>query len=179
MPRWTSSKRLANPSPEHLFEQAEYLVFPMVEGRPRQVNVRRAISTAYYGAFHAVVAAAADQFVGKTKRSTNLYGLVYRSVDHRRLRDICDDLRKPSVPQKYHPYVPKNGFGRNVVAFATAVVELQEKRHAADYDPIIRVRTSDATTAIRTARAALAAFERASATRRRAFLTLLLFPPRR
>jgi hypothetical protein len=65
------------------------------------------------------------------------------------------------------------------VAFATAVVELQEKRQAADYDPLTRFRASDAIAAIRAARAALRRFETASAARRKAFLTLLLFPPRR
>jgi hypothetical protein len=166
-------------NPDHLFDQAEALVMPPEAGPPRQVDVRRSISAAYYGVFHGIAAAAADEFVGRTKRSSNQYGLVYRAFDHRWLRDLCDDLRKQTPPQRYSPYLPRNGFGPNVVAFATAVVELQERRHAADYDPMVRVKTSDALAAIRTARAALRRFGNASIPRRRAFLTLLLFPPRR
>src|SRR5829696_2138449 len=74
---------------------------------------------------------------------------------------------------------PGKWFGSNVFAFAPAVVELQGKRHAADYDPMIRMKTSDALFAIKTARAAVRRFSKASAARRHAFLSLLVFPPRR
>src|SRR5438477_676262 len=62
-------------------------------------------------------------------------------------------------------------------AFAAAVLELQEKRHSADYDPSIRVKTSDAILAISTARSALNRFVTADPSRREAFLGLLLFRP--
>lgn len=165
-------------SPEHLFEQADRLIAPPAAGPPRQVDLRRAISSAYYGIFHAMLAAAADQFVGVTKRSTSQYGLVYRSIDHRSLQNLCEEAKKPNLSLKYRSYVPSNGFGPNITAFALAALELREKRHAADFDPMIRIRSSDAKLAVNTARAALARFEKASATRRRAFLSLLLFPPR-
>lgn len=165
-------------NPEHLFEQAEKLIAPPPAGPPRQVDIRRAISAAYYAVFHAMLTAAADQFVGVTKRSTSQYGLVYRSVDHKWLRILCEEVKKPTLPSKYAPHAPPNGFGTNIADFAAAVLELQEKRHAADYDPLIRVKSLDAALAISTARAALERFKKASATRRKAFLSLLLFPPR-
>jgi hypothetical protein len=174
-----SSKKVAILNPEHLFEQADKLIFPPTAGPPRQVDIRRAISAAYYGIFHATIAAAADQFIGVTKRSMSQYGLVYRSIDHGVLRTLCEEVKKPILPAKYAPYAPKGGFGANIGAFAVAVLELQQKRHAADYDPAIRVRTSDASLAIRTATAALARFNGAEVAEREAFLTLLVFPPRR
>ncbi len=164
---------------EHLFEQAERLVAPPPAGPPRQVDIRRAVSAAYYGVFHAVAAAAADQFVGVTLRSTSQYGLVYRGFEHRGLKDLCDDLRKSAVPPRYATHVPPGGFGEGIVAFAVAVTELQQKRHRADYDPMVRVRTSDAVSAVNTARAAVRKLLNAPPADRRAFLTLLLFPPRR
>ena len=165
-------------SPEHLFEQGDRLISRRQAGPPRQVDIRRAISAAYYGIFHATVAAAADQFVGVTNRTRSRYGLVYRSVNHTWLRDLCKEVQKQTLSRKYRSYVPQNGFGTNIIAFAAAVVELQEKRHAADYDPMIRVNRSDAALAIKTARAALRRFRRAHPSRRLAFLSLLLFPPR-
>ena len=54
----------------------------------------------------------------------------------------------------------------------------QEKRRSADYDVMIRMNKSDAVLAISTAKAALRRFGKASKTRRLAFLSLLLFPPR-
>ena len=41
------------------------------------------------------------------------------------------------------------------------VVDLQEKRHLADYDPLLRVRMSDAISAVDTGRAALIRFRSA------------------
>jgi len=163
---------------KHLFEQAERLAAPAADA-PKQVDIRRAISSAYYGLFHFVLTAAADQYIGVTKRATSEYGRVYRSVDHKSLRELCEDVKKPTLPAKYAVHQPAGGFGPNIVAFATAVVDLQEKRHSADYDPMIRVKLSDAQLAIRTAKAAIRRFNQARSARRKAFLSLLLFPPRR
>jgi hypothetical protein len=163
---------------EHLFEQADRLAKPPPAGRPRQADLRRAISTAYYGVFHAALTAAADQFVGAAKRSTSQYGLVYRTVDHKRLRELCEDIGKSTLPRKLASHAPAGGFGNNIRAFAAAVLELQAKRHTADYDPTILFKTSDAAYAIRIARTAVRRFEKARADRREAFLALLLFQPR-
>lgn len=161
----------------HLFEQAESLVATQA-GRPRQVDVRRAISASYYGVFHAIITRSVNQFVGVTNQNSKNYGLAYRSVDHAWLRDLCRDVQKPSLPSKYKPYEPKGGFGPNIQAFAVAFVELQEKRHIADYDIMATVRRSDATLAIKTAQAALLRFDKASRHRRNTFMGLVLFRPR-
>lgn len=165
-------------NPDHLFDQAGTLAAPPQAGAPRQADIRRAISSAYYGVFHFTMIALADEFVGITQRSSTRYVLVYRSTDHRTLKDICNDLAKQTPPQKYAPYLPGNGLGPDIEAFATATVELQEKRHRADYNPEPRFRVSDATFAIGTARSAVRRFKRASQERQKAFLTLLLCPPR-
>lgn len=127
-------------NPEHLLDQAERLFLPPAAGPPRQVDVRRAISAAYYAVFHHVLTLAADEFVGVTKRGSKRYSLVYRSVGHRPLRELCIDAQKVTLPAKLRRYLPSSSFGPNIQAFAAALVDLQEKRHAADYDPFIRVR---------------------------------------
>lgn len=165
-------------NPDHLFEQADRLAVRRSAGPPRQVDLRRAISAAYYGLFHYLLATAADEVVGVTGRATNLYALVYRSIDHRALRDLCTEVKKQQPTARYQTYVPTGGFGPDVQAFAGAVIELQEKRHAADYDPSSRIGTSDAIAAITAARRAIQFFQRASKARRKVFVTLLLFPPR-
>jgi hypothetical protein len=165
-------------NPDHLFEQADKLIVASPTGARRQVDLRRAISSAYYGVFHALLIAAADEFVGLTKRSTSQYCLVYRSIDHRRIRDLCSDVKKSSLPARYAKHEPSGGFGSHIKAFAAAVVELQEIRHAADYDPSIRVLSSDALPAVSTARSARQRFQLASSRGRKAFLSLLVFPPR-
>ena len=167
------------PNPEHLLEQATRLGTAPPAGRPRQVDLRRAISSAYYAVFHFVLASAADHIVGVTKRSTGEYSRVYRSIDHKSLRDLCEEMQKATLPARYARHTPRRGFGSNIAAFAAGFSDLQEKRHLADYDPLVREKLSDAQAAIRTARAAIARFRSASTARRKAFLSLLLFPPRR
>lgn len=165
-------------NPEHLLEQADRLIAPLGVGAPRQADLRRAISTAYYGTFHAVVTAAADDFVGRTQRESPRYALVYRSIDHRVLRRICEDILKTTLPAKYRNHEPRGGFGPDITAFATAVVDLHEKRHSADYDPLFRASRSDAIFAVATARTALVRLRNASGPRRKAFLSLVVFSPR-
>ena len=164
-------------NPEHLFEQADGLVATQV-GRPRQADVRRAISAAYYGVFHAIITQGVNLFVGATNQNSKNYGLAYRSVDHAWLRELCREVQKQTLPNRFRPYEPNNGFGPNIQAFAIALVDLQEKRHVADYDITATMRQSDAVLAVKTARAALRRFSKASKTRRNAFLGLLLFRPR-
>jgi hypothetical protein len=165
-------------NPAHLLDQADWLSAPSRRGAPRQADLRRAISSAYYAVFHRVMTETADQFVGRTLRNTRRYALVYRSVEHRTLKGVCDEVRKQTLPKKYAPFVPAGGFDAQLSAFATASIDLQELRHSADYDPYEHVTVADAMSAIATARQALASFEAASPVARRVFLTLLAFPPR-
>lgn len=165
-------------NPGHLLEQADRLVAPPGGGAPRQADLRRAISCAYYAVFHAILTEAADDFVGRTRRDTPRYALVYRSIDHRRLKSLCEDIQKERLPNKYSNYPPTGGFGAELQKLAIAVVDLQEKRILADYDPHLRVRASDAQLAGATARDALAFFRAATRAQRQAFLALLAFSPR-
>ncbi len=121
------------PNPEHLLEQAERLAIPPTSGRPRQVDLRRAVSAAYYAVFHFVATAAANEVVRAADRATKRYALVYRSLDHRRLREICEEARKQTLPLRYAEFAPPGGFGRNIQAFSIATIDLQKGRHAADY----------------------------------------------
>jgi hypothetical protein len=128
--------------------------------------------------FHAALTEAADTFIGRAHRTSPRYALAYRSIDHGSLQRLCEDVTKTTPPKKYSKYVPKGGFGSDLIALATAVVDLREKRHLADYDPLFRVRMSDAVLAVATGRTALIRFRNANRTKRRDFLALLVFSPR-
>ena len=164
-------------NPTHLFEQASSLSRLRPTGAPRQVDLRRAISSAYYGIFHFTVGELASLMVGSGVGARARHALVYRGIDHRGLRDLCDDTAKTALPRKYRQLVPA-GFGFELQVFATSVIDLQGKRHRADYDPLARFRTRDATVAIATAKNAIRLFEQADEEQRKIFLTLLLCPIR-
>ncbi|RYC31470.1 hypothetical protein D3273_13920 [Lichenibacterium minor] len=164
--------------PDHLLEQADRLVAPPPKGPPRQVDLRRGISSAYYALFHLTLTALSDEIVGALHQNTPRYALVHRGVDHRTIKDLCLTLSKSSPPTRYAPYAPPGFFGRHFLAYASGFVTLQEERHRADYDVSARYRTLNAKSAIAQSRSALVAFRTMSPAEKKMFLTLLLCPPR-
>ena len=89
----------------------------------RPTDLRRAISNAYYGLFHFAITAAADMVLGAANQATARYALVYRSVDHAHLRNLCDQVRATN-PQKV-ALVPVGGFG-SIADFARITLNLYE-----------------------------------------------------
>lgn len=163
---------------DHLLEQAERLIAQPPSRVSRQIDLRRAISSAYYSLFHAVLTAASDQIVGRTKRNSPQYTLVYRSIHHNAVRDLCNQVKRQRPNDRYARYVPSTDFSSELKVFAETFVDLQEKRHSADYDPNFRVRTAEALAAVVSARRAIKEFANAPVDLRQTFLVLLLFPPR-
>ena len=147
-------------------------------GSPRQADLRRALSSAYYALFHFLLTEAADEFVGVSRRGDKQYALAYRSVDHRTLRDVSVEVLKSTPSSKYRPYVPADGLGLVVADVASGAIELQQSRISADYDPDARFARSDVQFSLDTARRTTGSFRSADRELRRVFLALLLFPPR-
>lgn len=178
MPPSKNSTPLTILNAEHLLDQADALLVRTRGGPHRQADLRRAISTAYYAAFHTLLIAAADRVIGRGKRATSQYALVYRSIDHRGLSSFCHLLAQLSLPAKYRSSEPHGGFTAEIRAFARSITDLQQERHSADYDPSRRVEASGAAALIRVARTSIRLWVAASVDRREAFLMLLVFPPR-
>jgi uncharacterized protein (UPF0332 family) len=135
--------------------------------RPRQADLRRAISTAYYALFHALAKDAADLLVGVgTNRSNAAWTQVYRSLQHGDAKNCCDGFRnlKPEPAFKL---------------CADNFVLLQQKRHDADYDPNFRVLRSEAIFLIEQAEIAIANLKASPKHDRREFAVALLMKKRR
>lgn len=165
-------------NPEHLLDQAlRFANHPSPE-RARQADLRRAISSAYYAVFHFVLTEAADLHVGAKNRLLPRYALAYRSVDHAALERLCVEAKKDQLPVKFAKYVPDIGLGIDIQTFSRAVLDVQQKRKLADYDPLYFASISDVHAVIETARSAIEQFRKAKVRQRTAFLALLLFAPR-
>ena len=108
------------------------------------VPLRRAVSTAYYALFHAILRRAADDFVGSDRRHSASYALVYRSFAHQRMKDVCEGINKARLKSAYQDHLKRVTVGDPMRFMATAFIELQEARHGADYDPQFLVEHSDA-----------------------------------
>lgn len=165
-------------NPHHLLEQAALLVQATPGRKPRQVNLRRAVSSAYYAVFHQVLIAAGDEFVGKSLRNERRYALVYRSIDHGTVRRVCEEAARPQPTPKYLKYLPSSGFEQPIRKFANIVLNLQSKRHDADYDPSHQLTSVDALFAVHLASTAFEELSSATPDGRKDFLSLLLFSPR-
>lgn len=96
--------------------------------RPKQANLRRAVSAAYYAVFHELALTCANALVGtnKSNRSNKAWVEVYRGLEHGATKKACQRARRVGFPQE-------------IKDFADAFEQLQEARHAADYDPIVRL----------------------------------------
>ena len=100
--------------------------------KPRQADLKRAISTAYYALFHAMARESADLLVGVGQnRADKAWAQVYRALEHGFAKKACGQVRAL-------------GFPPTICSCADAYVTLQEARHDADYDPIHRVLRADA-----------------------------------
>ncbi len=128
-------------------------------GKPRQADLRRALSTAYYAFFHAVCRNCADSLVGKTASSRNeqAWGQAYRAVEHGFARN------------QFRNKIIRENFPVNLLDLADTFVELQSKRHKADYDPLHRVTRSDVLNGIHSAEAGIKKLQKSNLKDRRAF----------
>ncbi|MBE7203399.1 MAG: hypothetical protein INR70_37155 [Parafilimonas terrae] len=169
---------LALINPEHLFVQADALLLQLGRGSLRQADLRRTLSNAYYGLFHSILTAAADAAVARAVRGSPLWTLAYRSISHQRLKSVCDAIQRNSLKPAIKRCEPVGGFGIQVRTIARAVVDLQDRRHAADYDPSLSFVQTDARAAPESARSAVDRLARLPGGQRKAFLYLILFEPR-
>ena len=71
-------------NPFDFIATARDLVALNVRGRPRQSDLRRAVSTAYYALFHCLAGCCADLLVGDpgANRSLSAWNQTYRGLQH-------------------------------------------------------------------------------------------------
>ena len=115
-----------------LIAQARHLV-GRNKTRPKQVDLGRAVSAAYYAVFHALARQAAARAVGAAAPKA-FSTAVMRSFEHATMRSAADELAKPNPAAKLRPLLA----GVTLTADARRVCqrfgELQTQRHLADYD---------------------------------------------
>ena len=94
-------------------------------GRPRQAELRRAVSTAYYALFHALALCCANMVVGATRRNRSqpAWRQTYRALEHGHAKNQCNNQ---AVIGRFPPAIRR---------FAELFAEMQQQRHEADYDP--------------------------------------------
>lgn len=154
-----------------LIKTAEYLV-SVSNRKPRQADLRRAISTAYYALFHSLCNNCANCFVGKGPDYPKAaWQRAYRALSHGFAKEACNQNKanRLNILEK---------FPDEIQDFAIQFYNMQIKRHNADYDPMFKAEKSTVQADIDTVKEAIRGFEEAPLSDRRAFATLVLFQDR-
>lgn len=130
--------------------------------QPAPAAIRRAISDAYYAAFHALTASNADALIGPAhdQLAADAWVRTYRGLDHNQARSQLQQNRA--------------SFSTNVQVFADLFRDLQNERHNADYNPRTIFTAQTADTWLDQAETAIANFLQASRSERAAVAILTL-----
>ena len=138
------------------------------KGKPAQVHLRRAVSTAYYALFHTLARNGADLLIGgpNSDRSKPAWRQVYRALDHGTAKNACQNRAILSR------------FPKPIESFADLLVIMQIKRHDADYDPTKRYTRSEVLQDIADVETAMNAFMAQSKKDRQAFSAYVLLKMR-
>jgi uncharacterized protein (UPF0332 family) len=115
---------------EDLLAQAHHLA-ALDRGRPKQANLRRAVSSAYYAVFHLLVANAVLKFI--PKRPTGLIPRVSRAFLHGEMKQACVAFKRRPLGDLLQPLLGTT-VSSELHSVAIDFVDLQEARHSADYD---------------------------------------------
>ena len=137
-------------------------------GRPRQSDLCRSESTAYYALFHCVATTVANGMIGSNKKSRNdlAYRQIYRGVMHSQIRQNCS---RQHVMKDFPPEIQLYG---NLFA------EMQDKRNEADYDPNIMLYRSEVLSDIEKVEDAIKSFYKIKPSERKAFAAYVAFKTR-
>jgi uncharacterized protein (UPF0332 family) len=112
---------------DDLLQQAIELVHHQASpGGPKQANLRRAVSTAYYALFHLLISETISNWSHAGSR-----GALGRMFDHEPMKRASTRLSDP----KLFPFDGENPVVvQNLKQVAQAFVQLQDRRQIADYD---------------------------------------------
>jgi hypothetical protein len=108
------------------------------------VNLRRAVSSAYYALFHALVDQACRLMIGARHGEAPFRHVLGRAFVHGTMKQACTAFAGGTLKATVAKGLPA-GFSvpLEIRILARAFIEMQEQRHLADYDRTERFRRSE------------------------------------
>jgi hypothetical protein len=143
--------------------------------RPKQANLRRAISSTYYAMFHLLVDEACRVQIGAQHNQAAFRRVLGRAFVHTIMKEACKSFSGGTLKKGVAKGLPA-GFivPAEIRDLALAFVELQDNRHLADYDLTERFKRSEVLLLINRVQARIEAFTRLpSSNEKRFFLACL------
>jgi hypothetical protein len=147
---------------EDLFSQAVSLARLDLK-RPKQANLRRAVSSTYYAVFHYLVHEACCVQFGTQHAQAPYRFVLGRAFAHTVMKQACVSFAGGTLKDSATKGLPRNPQGKYLILkaiqdMASMFVHLQEHRHLADYDRSESYRRSDVLSLIKQAQARVAQF---------------------
>ncbi|MBI1367029.1 MAG: hypothetical protein GC162_00095 [Planctomycetes bacterium] len=112
-----------------LLKQANHLA-KREPRKPKQANLRRAISDAYYALFHFLIDQSARQHIGTSQQKAAQRHFLARAFNHEAMALASKSFAGGTLPD-IHPTIVVT---KELRAAADTFVTLQEARHRADYN---------------------------------------------
>lgn len=123
-------------------------------GRPPIMDLRRGVSASYYALFHELTRHGAEHVLSQGTNSEQ--AAIRRSYDHGRLKVVCTwvALQKDPEGHQIQLVVHKAAASPQLVHVAETFVDLQQRRHEADYDHSAAFSKTDVINSVAQARSA-------------------------
>ncbi len=133
---------------KHLLEQAVTLA-RLDARRPKQANLRRAISATYYALFHLLVDESCRMQMGSLHDQAPFRHVLGRAFAHGVMKDACKSFSGGTLKKGVAKGLPANfRVPAEIQDLAATFVDLREKRRLADYDLTEHFRRADVLTLI-------------------------------
>jgi uncharacterized protein (UPF0332 family) len=134
--------------------------------RPKEANVRRAISTAYYALFHFLIDESTRILIGTSRKEKPLRHLLSRCFQHSGMKNACKQIFNlainPTSPApayaSFAPLLLKHS--KDLQVIAKTFTDRQGHRHLADYDLGTNHSRADALISVREVEEAMRAWNR-------------------
>jgi hypothetical protein len=98
--------------------------------RPKQVNLRRAVSSAYYALFHLLTSETSALFAVEPV----LAARINRTLNHGDMKKASTMVANDKLPKAVQPAAGGYTTPADLKTVANTFIRLQEARHEADYD---------------------------------------------
>lgn len=166
---------MADPLHRQLLSQARRLA-KLDPLRPKQGNLRRAVSSCYYALFHFLIEHACRVMLGTSNDRRPYRDALARAFQHGTMDDACKSFSGGVLPDKVKKSL-RSGFTvpADLRTVSQTFRDAQEKRHLADYDLTQKFTRSDVLALVRDVDDAMSSFTRIRGQpETRFFLTCLL-----
>ena len=144
--------------------------------KPKQANLRRAVSAAYYGLFHYLVDQSCRLVIGTQHAQSPYRQILGRAFQHAAMKEACKSFSGGTLKASVSKGLPTSfTIPPEITKLAATFPELQYKRHLADYDLTERFHRNDVLGLIQQVETAIQKFQNLTSSNEKKFFLACLW----